>query len=186
MLAGPATTLGDWAAAAGALFTAIAALAALWTARQGRALIEAAELPFREAQVIRSTTTGALHLTLVNSGRGFARGANFLVHADGQATRNVIEDGFLRAGDGVQVSTSIALPAPPGVFHTDLPDLAVLVAYRDTRGFVHYRTHADVEYVPRTVFRRPKYPEQIEVFKKLYPHVDIEAATWVTHNITPR
>ena len=62
----------------------------------------------------------------------------------------------------------------------------MLVAYRDARGFVHYRTHADAEHVPRTFFRRPKYPEQLEVFKELYPRVDLEAAEWVGHNILPR
>jgi hypothetical protein len=50
--------VADWAAAAGAFFTAVAALAALWAARQGRALIEAAQLPFVEAQVLRDPGTG--------------------------------------------------------------------------------------------------------------------------------
>jgi hypothetical protein len=182
-----AVTLGDWAAAAGAFFTALAALAALWTARQGRALIEASELPLVEAQVIRDPTTGALRMTVINTGRALARGVNFVVHADGQVTRNFIGDGFLAAGEGVTIATNITLPAPPGQLRHDLPDLAVLVAYRDARGFVHYRTHTEVEHVPRTLFRRrPKYPEQLEVFKKLYPGVDLDAATWVAHNIIPR
>jgi hypothetical protein len=154
MLAGTAPTLGEWAAAAAALFTALAAGAALWTARQGRALIEAAELPFIDAQVLRDPTAGTLMLSLINSGQGLARGVNFAVHASGQATDNVIGDGFLRAGEGVMVYTRIGLPAPPGVLQADLPDLAVMVAYRDARAFVHYRTHTGDEYVPRTLIRR--------------------------------
>ena len=79
MLTVDAPTLGDWAAAAGAFFTALAAGAALWTARQGRALIEAAELPRVEAQVLRDPGNGNLMLTLINSGRGLARSVNFFV-----------------------------------------------------------------------------------------------------------
>jgi hypothetical protein len=98
-----------------------------------------------------------------------------------------VGDGFLPAGEGVMVLTRIGLPAPPGVIRADLPDLAVMMGYRDARGFVHYRTHDDREYVPKTLIRRrPKYPERTEVFKKLYPKVDADAATRVPHNIVQR
>ena len=93
-------------------------------------------------------------LSLINSGRGVARGVNFFVHANGQGTDNYVFDGFLAAGEGVTVVTPIELPSPPGVLVADLPDLAAMVVYRDGRGFVHYRTHTGVEYVPRTRIRR--------------------------------
>jgi hypothetical protein len=65
-----------------------------------------------------------------------------------------------------------------------LPDLAVMVTWRDAAGFAHYRTHTDKAYVPRTVRRRPKYPDRIEVFKKLYPHVPLESAEPVSNVLT--
>jgi hypothetical protein len=171
--------LGDWAAVAGAAFTAAAAAAAFLTTRQGRRVIEAAERPVLEAQVLADPGTGMLRLAIINSGRGVARGANFAVHALGSVTDDVIGDGYVEPGGRVHVVTSIGpLPTPRGQMRPDLPDLAVLLAYRDASGFVHYRTHEDREYVPRTlVRRRPKYPDRVAVFEKLYPRVAIDSAS---------
>jgi hypothetical protein len=177
-------TLGDWAALGGAVFTACAAGAALLTTRQGRKLIEASERAIVEAQVLRDPGTGGLRLALINSGRGVARGVNFVVHADGQATENIVNDGFMEPGERVHAVTSIGLVAPAGVMQHDLPDLAVMVTWRDAAGFVHYRTHTEVEHVPRTrLLRRPKYPDRTEVFGKLYPHVAIDAAVKVPNQL---
>jgi hypothetical protein len=180
-------TLGDWAAVAGAVFTAVAAGAAAVAARQGRQQIEAAERPLLDVQVLKDVDTGLLRLAIINSGRGVARGASFAVHALGHATDNVIGDGFMPPGARVHFLTSIGpLPAPPRVMQADLPDLAVMVIYRDAAGFVHYRTHKEIEYVPRTLIRRrPKYPDRVAVFRRLYPHVDVAAAERATHTVLP-
>jgi len=62
-----------------------------------------------------------------------------------------------------------------------------MVAYRDALGFVHYRTHAEEEYVPRKFLgRRPKYPEQTEAFKRLYPALDVDRAVVVANWVDPR
>jgi hypothetical protein len=173
------SSLGDWAAAAGALFTAVAAGAAYLAARQGRESLDAAERPLLEVQVLADPETRMLRLSIINSGRGVARGANFAVHALGALTDNHIGDGFVQPGDKVHVLTDIGpLPAPVGTLRHDLDDLAAMVVFRDARGFAHYRTHAGEQFTPRTLIRRrPKYPDRVEIFKKLYPEIDVESAT---------
>jgi hypothetical protein len=176
-------TLGDWAAVGGAVFTAFAAGAAWLTARQGRQVIEASERPVVVAQVLRDTD-GMLRLALINSGRGVARTVYFMVHAGGKATWNFVGgDGYLEPGERAHASTLIPLPEA-GPIKGDVPDLAVMVSWRDAEGFVHYRTHTEAEHVPRTrLRRRPKYPERTELFKTLYPHVDWESAEIVPNAI---
>lgn len=179
-------SLGDLAAAAGALFTAIAAGAALLTARQGREILEAAERPLLEAEVLADADRDRmLRLSIINTGRGVARSSNFFVHALGEATENVIGDGFMQPGERVHVLTNIGpLPTPEGRMRHDVDDLAVLLAYRDAQGFVHYRTHAGAHYVPRTLIRRrPKYPERSKVFRRFYPHLNIDGSRRVKHNL---
>lgn len=176
------TTLADWAGLGAAVFTALAATAALWTAWQGRQLIEASERPRVEAQVLADPGTRMLRLALVNTGTGLARGVNFMVHALGQVTHNVVNDGFMQPGERVHALTGIGpLTAPQGVLRHDVDDLAVMVAYRDAAGFVHYRTHAGVEYVPRTLFRRPKFPDRAAVWERLYPALPIDSSEVVAN-----
>jgi hypothetical protein len=172
-------TLGEWAATAGALFAAIAAGAAWRSARQGRQALEAAERPLVEVQVLAEPGTRMLLLAIINTGRGVARGVNFAVHALGHVTDNVIGDGYMQPGERVHVVTDIGpLPTPAGQMRADLADLGVMLAYRDGQGFVHYRTHTGEHRTPRTrIRRRPKYPERVETFKRLYPHIDIDGAT---------
>lgn len=174
----PDPTLGDWAAVAGAVFTAAAAGAALLTTRQGRQLIESAERPMLEAQVLADPGTRMLRLAIINTGRGVARGTNFAVHALGHVTDNVVGDGYVGPGERFHVTTDIGpLPTPAGQMRADLADLGVLVVYRDAEAFAHYRTHTGKHYVPRTLIRRrPKYPDRVAVFKKLYPHIPIGSA----------
>lgn len=172
-------TLGDWAATAGALFTAAAAGAAYLAARQGRESLDAAERPLLEVQVLADHETGTLMLSIINSARGVARGANFAVHAVGYLTDGVIGDGFVESGAKVHIVTDIGpLPTPEGKMRNDVDDLAVMVVFRDARGFAHYRTHTGRQYTPRTLMRRrPKYPDRVAVFKKLYPDIDVDSAT---------
>lgn len=181
------SALGDWAAVAAAVFTAVAAGAAAVAARQGRQQIEAAERPLLEVQVLKDPATGFLRLAIVNSGRGIARGSMFMAHALGKVTINVIGDGFVSPGARINYLTSIGpLPAQPGAMRGDLPDLAVMVTYRDAAGFVHYRTHDETEYVPRTLIRRrPKYPELVAVSNRIYPHVDVANAEGARHTVVP-
>ncbi len=107
-------SLGERAAAAGAIFTALAALAALLTARQGWHPIEAAERPLLEVQVLADPDRErTLRLAIINSGRGVARNANFAVHALGQVTDNVIGDGTSpRASAYTLTNTALFLPRP--------------------------------------------------------------------------
>jgi hypothetical protein len=84
----------------------------------------------------------------------------------------------------VRVTTTIGLPeVSPGTM-VDIPGLAVTVAYRDAAGFAHYRTHTEREYVPRTLIRRrPKYPDHVEAFKRLFPDAPVESATEVASGV---
>jgi hypothetical protein len=51
----------------------------------------------------------------------------------------------MRAGERAHVSTDIGpLPTRTGTIRHDLPDLGVLVAYRDATGFVHCRGMAKI------------------------------------------
>jgi hypothetical protein len=173
----PAPNLGDWGAAASAFFAATAAGAALLTARQGREALHAAELPFLEVQVLADPGTGMLGLSIVNTGRGVARGATFALHALGRATDSPLDDGFMQSGDRLHVVTDIG-PLPTDSWQGDLPDLAAMVGYRDADGFAHYRTHTGKHLTPRTRIRRhPKYPERVSIFRQFFPHVDLDAAT---------
>jgi hypothetical protein len=173
----PDPTLGDWAAAGGALFTAVAAGAALLTARQGREALEATERPLLEVQVLADPQTRMLMLSIINTGRGVARGATFAVHALGRATDSPVGDGFVQAGDKVLVLTDIG-PLPTDTWQWDLPDLGAMVGYRDADGFAHYRTHTGKHVTPRTrIRRRPKYPERVSIFKRFFPDIDVESAT---------
>jgi hypothetical protein len=170
-------TIGDWAAVAAAVFTAAAAGAAFLTARQGHEQLEAADRPLLEVQVLADPQTSMARLSIINTGRGVARGCDFAIHAAGLLTDGVLGDGFVAAGQRLHVVTDIPLPRPEGKLRADLPDLAVMVAYRDAEGFAHYRTHAGAHRTPKTLIRRrPKYPDRVDVFRKLYPHVSVRAA----------
>src|SRR5215216_6387119 len=104
-------SLGDWAAAAGALFTALAALAAYLTARQGRQLIEAAELPRLDVQVLVDPESGMLMLSVVNAGRGIGRGSGYVLHALGRVAVGILGDGFMQSGEKLFVRSAIG-PVP--------------------------------------------------------------------------
>jgi hypothetical protein len=168
----------DWATVASAVFTAGAAAAALATVRQGRQVLDAAERPLLEVQVLAEPPHRLLAVAIVNSGQGTARGANFAVHALGTATDGVIGDGFVMGGDRVKYQTTIGpLPTPAGNMRPDLDDLGAMVAYRDAGGYVHYRTHDGREYVPKTLIRRrPKYPDRVDAFRRLFPNIAVDAA----------
>jgi hypothetical protein len=168
--------VGDWSAAASALFAAGAAGAAFLTARQGREALDAAERPSLDIQVIAEPGTGRLSLSIVNAGRGVARGTTFAIHALGRATDSPAGDGFVQPGEKLLFTTDIG-PVPTDQWHGDLPDLATMVGYRDAEGFVHYRTHTGKHVTPRTgIRRRPKYPDRVSVFSELFPHVDVDKA----------
>ena len=172
MLSGTAD-LGDWAAVAGAAFTAAAAFAAWLTARQGRQLIEDAERPRLDVQVLVGfDEMRRLRLAVVNTGRGTARGARYLVHALGQVVEGAPDDGFVRGGERIHVRTDI--PVPHAMVGDAIPDLGVMVSCRDAEGFVHYWTHRGREYVPRTLMRRrPRYPDRTEAFKRFFAEIDV-------------
>jgi hypothetical protein len=180
-------TFGDWAATAGALFTAVAAVAAWRSARQGRHLIDATGRPLLEPQVLADSGTGMLTVAIVNAGQGLARGSNYAVHALGHSTDGVIGNGFVPGGTGVNVRTQIGpLPMPDGVMRADLPDLGVMVVARDAAGFALYRTHDGRQYTPKTRFlRRPRYPDRVDVFRNLFPEIDLDAAVRVASVVEP-
>lgn len=175
-------TVAEWTAVASTFFAALAATAAWLSARQGRQSLEAQDRPHLEVQVIAAPPDRMLTLSIINAGRGVARGSSFAVHALGHATDNVIGDGFMPPGQRVQVVTDIGpLPTPAGQMRADLDDLGVMVAYRDARDYVHYRTHAGKEWVPRTLIRRhPEYPDRLDAFRHFFPHIDLDVATRAT------
>jgi hypothetical protein len=170
--------VADWASVGAAVFTAAAALAAFLTARQGREIIEASRLPILDVQALADPIEGTMGFSAVNTGGGVARGGTFILHALGEFAGAVLgEDGFVRQGERVAHQTTIG-PVPVDSAQGDLPDLAVMVSYRDAEGFAHYRTHSGHHYVPKTwLRRRPRYPKRGEVFAKFFPHVDLDAAT---------
>src|SRR5689334_4109553 len=77
-----------------AFLAAVAAAAAWATARQGRHVIEAADRPQLEPQVLADPVSGMLGLSVINTGRGVARGARYLIHGDGTFGEGVLGDGF--------------------------------------------------------------------------------------------
>ncbi len=61
-----------------------------------------------------------------------------------------------------------------------------MVSWRDAEGFAHYRTHTEKDRTPRTwLRRRPKYPDRVAIFRGFFPHIDLERAERMTHNIIP-
>lgn len=172
-------TTSDWGGLGSAVFTAVAAGAAWWTAWQGRQLIEAAERSMVEAQLLADPSTRMLMVALVNSGPGLARTVNYRIYALGKVTYGTVGDGFMQPADKVHVLTPIGPLPVADTGRVDTSGVAVIVAFRDARGFVHYRTPGGEEWVPRTRLRRPRYPEFDEVWRRVWPAVPVASATLV-------
>ncbi len=117
-----------------------------------------------------------LGLSVINTGRGVARGARYVLHGAGKACEGVLGDGFILPQQRVYVGSLVG-PVEVGASHGDLPDLAAIVTYRDAQGYVHYRTHAGAARTPKTLIRRkPKYPQVATVWTKLFPHIGFDKA----------
>jgi hypothetical protein len=54
----------------------------------------------------------------------------------------------LNPGERVRATTTIDELSRRAGPIGEAPSLAVMIAYRDAEGFVHYRTHTEKEYVP--------------------------------------
>ncbi|WP_028065130.1 hypothetical protein [Solirubrobacter soli] len=172
------------AGSASAFLAAVAAAAAWATTRQGRHTIEAADRPLLEPQVLADPLSGMLGLSVINTGRGVARGARYVLHGGGLFAEGVLADGFIVPHQRVSVGSLVG-PVDTSATRGDLPDLAAIVSYRDAEGFAHYRTHAGAAYTPKTLIRRrPKFPEVGRVWRKLFPDIDFEHARLVQSGMT--
>lgn len=169
--------LAEWATLATAVFTAGAAYAALQTARHGRRQIEDAERPQLDIQVTVSGPGGTLGLLVVNTGRGIARGARYVLHGLDQHAEGNLLDGFVRPGEKLYVRTGIG-PVPAEMLAQNDPGVAAAVLWRDADGTAHYRTQTLQTYTPppTLIRRRPTYPARAEALKRLFPDVDFDAA----------
>jgi hypothetical protein len=62
-----------------------------------------------------------------------------------------------------------------------------MLAWRDVRGFAHFRTHGEDHEVPRTWRRRPVHrPNTAIMFRHFIPHIDLEKAYRAHHVQMPR
>src|SRR4051794_3582198 len=94
---------GDWAQVAGALFTAVAALAALATVRQGHRMMRAAVEPDVHIQVLQNVGDDRTEMVIANTGGGTTKGTAYLMVAGGKRAIGWLGDGFLAPGDKVVV-----------------------------------------------------------------------------------
>ena len=177
--------VGAIAAVLSALFAAFAAAASWRSAGTARRAVELAHEPHLTCQVVRHPDDGSLLLSIDNDGGGVAHGASFAVAACGKATDGVLDDGVLKAGERVIVSTTIGpLPKPEGMLRADRDDLGAMVAYRDREGFVHYRTNDGRSEDPTTGWRRKRaaFRDRLDVFRAFWPNVGIDTATRAGHH----
>jgi hypothetical protein len=157
----------DVIAAVSAGFTAIAAGAAWRSAWLSRKVIEDADLPRVEVQVVVANDT--VMAAIINSGRGVARGVNVAIYTPTGRVEVGAGDGFLRPGERLHIHTEISVT-------TGARTVNAIVAYRDAENYVHYRTDTGKHRAPRRLItRRPKYPERKGLFRKLLPHADLDS-----------
>lgn len=102
-------TAAEWAQVGSALFTAIAASAALLTVKQGHRMMRAAVEPDLGIQVLGDVGNKRTHLVIANTGGGTTKGTAYQVVAGGERALGWLGDGFLAPGDKVLVSPELPL-----------------------------------------------------------------------------
>jgi hypothetical protein len=91
-----------------AVASAIAAGAAWRSVLQGQRLWRASQDPDLHPQVLLVAAHGTTAMSVMNVGSGIAKGAAFLLVADGKSTAGAIGDGFLPSGAKVMISAPMA------------------------------------------------------------------------------
>jgi hypothetical protein len=157
----------EWAGIAGALFAALAAGFALWTALQNRVLLKAALLPELATVVTESEVP---RLEIRNGAGGLAMTVLMLwTHRGRYAEGHVVA--FLRQGEGVTVAAAFD--------RQDLDESHSVVACRDVRGDYYYWSldgHREVARERRWWRRGESSFDLRSRFAKWYPDSDLGSA----------
>jgi hypothetical protein len=99
--------LSDAAQVATTIAAALAAGAAWASVRQGQRIWRSGLEPDLHPQILLNQRTGTTDLAILNAGGGVAKGAAFIITADGHRTSGNLLDGFVLPGERIYVATQL-------------------------------------------------------------------------------